>query len=397
MVQTSGTRTRTTRLAASPNFALCHAPEGGAYVRGETEPYAQYWLDERERMLFALFGRKGGLAIRRAQSLMAALKPGHDTAAERRRVLRAIAGMADAGVLVAPEGELSRYGAEMARDYLEHRRFPTAIVEDLCGLAGIGAQSRVLDLASGPGSLALAMARRTPHVSIMELSRGFVALAGEEAARRGLALETINESCNRLAQLDGTFDAITVSQALHWLDDLAVCKGVCRTLAAGGSFFVIHAAIDLADDHPLAPLLGARSALGAKTALPFAEEARALYRRISLLFDALDTPDVERRDPAHRAADSAAGRIAGAGVTLYRQARPMGLGFARAFLSETHIAGLGDDPAAVWRGLAEACDRAAPDALVGAMAWAVLHFRRGAQSLPAEQWTAEEPRAISYP
>ena len=383
------------RLTASPNFALCLAGDGRAYVIGEVEPYPQYWLSERERLMFALFGRKGGVPVDEAAAAMLMLRPDVDAKAARARIARAIAGMVEAGVLVEPAGELSRYGKTMARDYLVHRPFPTGLVEHLRTAGGIGPDSRVLDLASGPGSLALALAAHTPHVSIMELSRGFVAEAKAEARRRQVPLSAINESCNRLVQLDEQFDVVTISQALHWLDDVAVCKGLYRTLAPGGSFFVVHAAIDLPDPHPLSPILGDRTPLGDKLPTPFAEQARALARRLELLFAALGAPDVERHDPTHLRPGEAP--IAGAGMAVFRQERPIGEGFARAFLSDRHIAGLGQDPAHFWQALSERCAAADAAELTGAMDWAVLHFRRGAAGVDWSAWQPGAPTALVWP
>lgn len=383
------------KLAASPNFALCHGADGSPFALGEVEPYAQFWLNERERMLLALFGRKGGLMVERAITALLAMRTVGNPVAERRRIERAIAEMTAAGVLCEPAAELSRYGKEMARDYLEHRPFPTAIAASIAAQCGLGEHSRALDLASGPGSLALALAGRTPHVTIMELSRGFVAAATEEATRRGLMLEAINESCNRLAQHDGTYDLVTISQALHWLDDIAVCKGVCRVLAEDGSFVVIHAAMNLPQDHPLSWILGDTTPLGNKAPVPFAQSARALFRRLSLLFAALDAPHVERHDPQHARAGRAP--IVGAGIALYHQPRPMGAGFARAFLSDFHITTAGVDPQQVWNRIEADCGAAMAEQLLGSMDWAVLHFRRGATGLDVESWEPETPQAIAYP
>lgn len=362
---------------------------------GEIEPYPQFWLTQRERMLLALFGRKGGLGVGKAISAMLAIDATRDPVAERRRIERAIAEMTQAGLLIEPEAELSRYGAMMASDYLEHRPFPRAIVTDIAAQSCLSAQSRVLDLASGPGSLALALAERTPHVTIMELSRGFVAAATQEAQRRGLPLDAINESCNRLAQHDGQYDLITISQALHWLDDIAACKGVCRVLADNGSFFVIHAAMNLPDGHPLSWILGDHTPLGDKATAPFEEQVRALFRRLALLFAALDAPDVQRHDPGHARVGLLP--VRGAGLTLYRQPRPMDEGFARAFLSDAHIAVTGLDPVQVRQRIAADCGNASYEVLQGSMDWAVLHFRRGAQGFDIDHWVPSEMREIVYP
>ncbi len=367
------------RLVASPAFAMMHAADGACYVIQDAEPYAQFWLSERERLVFALCGRKGGLAERRVIDTLLAMKPVRDPAAERRRVEAAIADMRAVGVLTEPDGELSRYGAEMARGYLEHRPFPRALAARIVESAGIGAQSSVLDLASGPGSLALQLAEVSQHVTVMELSRGFCAAAQAEAARRGLALAAINESCNRLPQHDGQYDAITVSQALHWLDPSEVCKGVGRNLAPGGSFFVIDAAISLPDAHPLSYILGDRTPLGDKSPVPFGAQSAAKFSRLSHLFKGLGTT------------------IAGADFSLYQQSRPIGEGFARAFLSDTHIAGLGQDHQAFWQNLAERCAAAAPADQIGTIEWAVLHFREGAPDFDPASLDPTVFEAIPFP
>jgi SAM-dependent methyltransferase len=383
------------KLRASPNFALSQSTDGRSFVIGEVEPYPQYWLSERERLLFALCGKRGGMDMEAASEAMLRLSDAEDTEAERKRIARTIAGMREAEVLIEPAAELSRYGKEMAGDYLEHRPFPAAVAAQIAQLSGLTDQSHVLDLAAGPGSLALELARLTPHVTAMELSRGFVAAAKAEAKRRGLELATINESCNRLAQLDDSFDCITISQAIHWLDDVMLVKGVCRNLSAGGSFFVIHGALTLQPAHPLSYIIGDSTPLGDKPKAPFAEEVRALYARLALLFDALDAPDVARHDPGH--ARERGGRIAGSGIELFRQQRPVDQGFARAFLSDSHISSLGQDRDAFWRDLERRCDAASSELRIGTQEFAVLQFSRNGARLDAANWLPAPPTEIGYP
>lgn len=383
------------RLTASPNFVLGYAADGSPFVAGEVEPYTQYWLSVREHMLLAMFGQKGGMRVDRAIAQMLALRPKAQPDAERRRLERDVAGMVEAGVLIEPAGELSRYGKAMARDYLDHRPFPAQLVDHIAAASGLAPQSRVLDLASGPGSLALALARRTAHVTIMELSRGFVSAAADEADRLGLSLDTINESCNRLDQHDGQFDVVTVSQALHWLDDIAVCKGVCRVLAEGGSFFVIHAAMNLPDQHPLAWILGDRTPLGDKVAIPFAQVAGHLYRRLSLLFAALDAPHVEQQGARHALPGLAP--VRGEAIALFNQPRPICEGFARAFLSDAHIASTGLAAETVWSRIAQDCQGVDETRLQGSLDWAVLHFRRATGGPDLAFPDADAARTIAYP
>lgn len=379
------------RLRTSPNFALSQSADGRSFVIGEVEPYPHYWLSDRERLLFALFGAEGGMAVGDAVEAMLRIEP----AATREELAETIADMHEAEVLIVPEAELSRYGREMARDYLDHRPFPSAIANKIAVLGGIGPDTRVLDLAAGPGSLALELAKRTPHVSMMELSRGFVEAAQEEATHRGVQLETIHESCNRLAQVDGSFNVMTISQAIHWLDDVMLVKGVCRNLAEGGSFFVVHGSLTLPPQHPLSYILGDKTPLGDKQAGSFADTVRPLYRRIALLFDALDAPEVDRHDPLHaRQLDSP---ITGTGIELYRQQRPIDENFARAFLSDSHIAALGQSRETFWHDLRQRCNAASAEELIGYQDFALLHYQRGAERLEAADWLPMKPVQIGYP
>lgn len=408
---TASNRSPAPLLRAAPGFVQALTMDGRPYVKQDVEPYTQFWLSERERLLLALFARRGG--AREDDAAQAYLRlTGRDTGAateggvktpnpERRRIAQAVAGMLRAGVLMRSGDDTSRYSRRIVRDYVAHRPFPSPVARALVELASVGADTRVLDLAGGPGDLALALAQHSRQVTLMELSRGFLAAARRRARQQGLSLQTVHDSCNRLPLRDDAFDVITVSQALHWLDDVAVCRGVCRLLQTGGSFFVIHSAIDLPDQHPLAYLLGNDSILGAKARIPFATEVQALLRRLAGLFDALDASDVDRIDPARprAAADPAARRIGFAGARFFDQQRPFDGGYARGFLTPKHIAITGQDERSFWADLDARC-RAADTAasMIGTHHWAVLHFQRGASAQAdvtgcTVQHTAYEPAA----
>jgi ubiquinone/menaquinone biosynthesis C-methylase UbiE len=377
-----------TRLRASPSFALAFSMDGRAYVAKETEPYIQYWLNERYRVLLSLFSGRGGATEDEALQGYSRLTGAPAGDAERKRLLKAVADMRQAGVLIGAKDDVSRYDARMAQDYLRHRPFPPEITQFLVATAPISASSRVLDLAGGPGALAVALARVSCEVSLMELSRGFVNAARARARQLGVQLTTIHESCNRLMFRDDGYDVVTVSQALHWLDDVLVCRGVCRVLQAQGSFFVISSSMDLDDAHPLSGVFGNNSVLGHKDRQSFAGQVQALMRRLTLLFDALDAPDVQRHDPTQQwqAPDApSVPRIVPAGVSFFRQRRPFGMGYARAFLTPEHIRSTGKEPSAFWDDLQARCAAATPAQLLGNFDWAVLHFRRGGEraELPA--------------
>lgn len=366
------------RLRISPNFVSATSMDGRTYVAKETEPYVQYWLSERDRVLYSLFGGRLGATIDDALKAYFRLTRTAPSALQRTLLLKSIADMRRATVLIGTADDTSRYDARVVDAYTSHRPFPRVIADLLVASAGIVGDTRVLDLAGGPGDLALALAETSRHVSLMELSRAFLTAARHRARARGVSLTPLHESCNRLVHRDDDFDVITVSQALHWLDDVQVARGVCRTLRPDGSFFVIQSAIEVADNHPMASVLGRHSILGPKTTT-FAEDLEPLRARLTLLFDALDAPAVHRMDRAQRwdEANGRNSRIVPAGVSLFRQRRPFGLGFVRGFVTDEHIRPTGQAPAAFWKALESSAATAPDEALMGTHHWAVLHFKRG--------------------
>lgn len=380
------------RLRTSPNFALSLTMDGRAYVAKEVEPYIQYWLSDRERMLFALFAKKGGCLVDDAIADYVHLSGKADDPRATARLAKTIADMKAANVLIGVRDDTSRYDAQIAKAYRTYRPFPPELAAHMVQSAGIGRASSLLDLAGGPGSLALELAKTSDHVAMMELSHGFVCAARKAAKVAGVALTALHDSCNRLIFHDEVYDVVTVSQALHWLDDVMVCKGVGHILRKNGSFFVIQSGFSLGDDHPLSYILGDRTPLGDKPALSFAGQMEALLRRLTLLFEALDMPDVERIDPAQKWGADAA-RIVSVAATLFTQQRPIGLGFARAFLTPTHIAPTGQSPTQFWETLETRCANANAESLMARQDWAILHFKRG--GTPRDEAAIDPESAIS--
>ncbi|MBK8766643.1 MAG: class I SAM-dependent methyltransferase [Burkholderiaceae bacterium] len=311
------------RLRASPSFVLAFTMDGRPYIAKETEPYIQFWLSERYRALLSMFSGRHGATVGDALDNALRLSKRVRDPAERQRLMAAVRDMREAGVLVSTREDTSRYDARIVQAHITHRPFPRELSDRIIRDGAIGPTSRVLDLAGGPGDLALALARASDDVTLMELSKGFVSAARKRAKAAGLNLSVVHESCNRLVFNDDAYDVITVSQALHWLDDVMVCRGICRVLRRAGSFFVVHANFDVDEAHPLSFVLGRRSVLGHQPEASFADLVQALLRRLTLLFDALDSPQVHRIDPAqHWSADDGPALIVPARASLYASGAP---------------------------------------------------------------------------
>jgi 2-polyprenyl-3-methyl-5-hydroxy-6-metoxy-1,4-benzoquinol methylase len=368
------------RLRASPSFALTFTMDGRPFVAKETEPYIQYWMTERDRVLLSIFSAQKGSTQDEAIGSYWRWSNTSPSPPEQKRLLKSIQEMREAGVLIGARDDVSRYTNRIADAYVAHRPFPPELAELIIRQGSVTASTPVLDLAGGPGDLALALAQVSDQVSLMELSKGFINAASKRAKQRAVKLRTLHDSCNRLIYDDGEYDVVTISQALHWLDDVLVCRGLCRCLRSGGSFFVIMGAFSVEDQHPLSYILGDRSILGHKSKTSFVAQVQALQKRLTLLFDALDAPAVHRVDHAQRlngADHLSPSRIVPATVSVFRQKRPMGLGFSRAFLTPSHISVTGQPEDIFWKDLENRCADATPQQLEGRYDWAVLQFRRG--------------------
>jgi SAM-dependent methyltransferase len=382
------------RLRASPNFSLTFSLDGRPYVAKDVEPYIQYWLSERYRILLSMFSTRRGATVDEAVGGYWRLTRTAHGVAERKRLLKAIEDMRSSGVLIGALDDTSRYTAQIVQAYVAHRPFPREVSDKIIQMAPVTADSRVLDLAGGPGDLSLALAKVSGQVSLMDLSKGFVKAAAKRAKQAGVKLTTLHDSCNRLMFRDEQYDVVTISQALHWMDDVLVCRGLCRVLAPGGSFFVVYGAFEVADGHPLSYLLGDKSILGHNVRQPLPARVAPIVKRLALLFDALDAPDVQRVDLAHQG--NAVGHIVPASASLFRQRRPMGVGFARAFLTPQHIEATQQTPEAFWKDLEARCANAKPDQMVGTYDWAVLHFRRGGPRIELSSLETCEVAEIGY-
>ena len=131
---------------------------------------------------------------------------------------------------------------EIQQQTLLHRREERFSLICTALAAGCGAHPKVLDLGSGPGSLALRVARSLPGAEVIAVDRDPVLL---EIGRRALVRRTQVSFADRdlgdplLPELGSGFDAAISSTALHWLDLPALAtlyRSLARMLRPGGLF-----------------------------------------------------------------------------------------------------------------------------------------------------------------
>jgi ubiquinone/menaquinone biosynthesis C-methylase UbiE len=123
-----------------------------------------------------------------------------------------------------------------------HRRFLEMVPAHDAG-SRAGACSLALDVGTGPGYVAVELARRRPGLRVvgLDLAANMVALAAGRASRAALDGRALwpQGDGHRLPFADATFDLVVSSFALHhWRDPVRVFDEIARVLAPGGRFYL---------------------------------------------------------------------------------------------------------------------------------------------------------------
>ncbi len=130
-----------------------------------------------------------------------------------------------------------------AQAYLRGRPpYPAALLAALADAAAPQPPSALLDLACGPGRLALDLAGAFQHVVANDLEAEMVDAGRQEAGRRGIRnVAWIVGPAENLEQPSGAFDLVTVGEAFHRLDQPVVGAKALAWLKPGGCFAAVGA------------------------------------------------------------------------------------------------------------------------------------------------------------
>ena len=129
-----------------------------------------------------------------------------------------------------------------ARFYDQHvASFTAKFARDAMDLVGVGPGQRVIDVAAGSGSLALAAAQRGAEVLATDFAAGMVELLREKAAKNGLTNLTAEVMDGQaLGVPDASFDrAFSVLGLMFFPDRKKGFAELARVLAPGGKAAVV--------------------------------------------------------------------------------------------------------------------------------------------------------------
>jgi ubiquinone/menaquinone biosynthesis C-methylase UbiE len=138
-------------------------------------------------------------------------------------------------------------------DYAAHRPgFPTSFYQRIDAISCIE-ESRSLDLATGPGTIALELAALGSSVVAIDVSAEQIAAAKRVAKQRNLAHKVHFKiaSAENTGLEASSFDMATAGQCWHWFDSDAAMAELLRVLRPGGVLAIAYYSY-LAEHSPVA-------------------------------------------------------------------------------------------------------------------------------------------------
>lgn len=127
-------------------------------------------------------------------------------------------------------------------DYAAYRPgFPASFYHRLDGIIHLNGL-RALDLATGPGTVALELAARGCTVTGIDISAGQIATARRVARERKLEARAhfVVAGAEQTGLAANAFDLVTAGQCWHWFDGVAALAEAQRILRPGGVLAIVN-------------------------------------------------------------------------------------------------------------------------------------------------------------
>lgn len=114
-------------------------------------------------------------------------------------------------------------------------RYPAGLGAAIRDAAGLDGTARLLDVGTGPGSVALLVAPYVAEVVGLDADADMVAVAAERAEAAGVInARWVHARAEELPLGLGPFRAVTFAQSFHWMDRARVASAVRAMLEPGG-------------------------------------------------------------------------------------------------------------------------------------------------------------------
>jgi len=119
--------------------------------------------------------------------------------------------------------------------------YPAVLFDDLRARVPLHGDARVLDLACGPGPIALALAPHVGEVWAVDQEAEFIDFARQKSARLGVANIDWVVGTAEEVELEGAFDLVAIGNAFHRLDRDAVARRLAPHVTPGGCVALLWA------------------------------------------------------------------------------------------------------------------------------------------------------------
>jgi SAM-dependent methyltransferase len=117
--------------------------------------------------------------------------------------------------------------------------YPASLLEDLAARLPVSGKGRLLDLACGPGQVALPLAKRFTEVVAVDQEEEMVAHGRTEADAAGVANVRWIVGSAETVEVEGPFEVVTIGNAFHRLKRQVVAERAFSLLEAGGGIALL--------------------------------------------------------------------------------------------------------------------------------------------------------------
>jgi 2-polyprenyl-3-methyl-5-hydroxy-6-metoxy-1,4-benzoquinol methylase len=348
------------QLKLSKQFASTYDSNGDFILFSFARPEMNYRLPESMRVLLSCFSVDRGVEISHAlktfyHHCQITEHPQNEDAS-----LAEVAHLLKIGALIRDNEQAEEsgpYHGEMFSYYSQSRRVPPAVCAKIMEVAGVRPETAVLDIGTGPGSIALQLGRVSANVTGIDISEDFLKIARAAAHAQGSSARFECADANKLVFGKSDYDLITASQVLHWLNSGWAVQGIDRSLRRGGSLFVVESKPVLWTRHPFRRLFNLGNLSNSRVTSDCTRHTKEYLK----FFGRLAQPPYP---------------LELAGMWIFRQHRPFDIDFARAYFFPEQIrSALSGHEEPIVK-LKEQLDGLPPGRVNGTLHWLLLQFKR---------------------
>ena len=136
---------------------------------------------------------------------------------------------------IGMEGPIANwYAKNTAKDAQRFEKAARAVIRQTAG------GSKILEVAPGPGYLAILLAKSGRKVTALDISRSFVQLVRENAVKAGVEVDVELGNASAMPLADSTFDFVVCMAAFkNFTDPVGALNEIYRVLKPGGRASII--------------------------------------------------------------------------------------------------------------------------------------------------------------